>query len=89
VVLCRSADRRRTGDVQRLAARISRFKKRFDREQVNRRIGRILQHSARAAQRFTVRLTEDGNPAGLRLEVDVNANSPFGSPYRKARLRVN
>jgi len=87
VVLCRSADRgakeramhdkfsrRIEAGLERLAARITRSKKRLDREQVNRQIGRILQQNQRAAQRFKVRLAEDDGPAGFRLEVEVNAS---------------
>ena len=56
VILCRSADRRSKeqamhdkfsrrieAGLERLAARIARSKKRIDREQVNRQIGRLLQ----------------------------------------------
>jgi transposase len=87
IVLCRSADRRNKERamhdkfsqrieiaLERLAARIARSKRRLDREQVNRQIGRILQQNQRSAQRFKVRLTEDGGPAGFRLEVEVNAS---------------
>ncbi|MGH8700630.1 MAG: IS1634 family transposase [Burkholderiales bacterium] len=86
VILCRSADReakeramhdkfsrRIEAALERLAARIARSKKRLDREQVNRQIGRILQQNQRAARRFKVRLAEDASPAGLRLEVEVDA----------------
>jgi len=42
---------------------------------VNRQIGRILQQNQRAAQRFNVRLADDGSgPAGFRLEIEVNAS---------------
>ena len=87
VVLCRSADRRSKEQamhdkfsrrievaLERLATRISRSKRRLDREQVNRQIGRILQQNQRAAQRFKVRLAEDNGPAGFRLEVEVNVS---------------
>jgi transposase len=60
--------------LERLAARIARAKRRLSREQVNRQIGRLLQHNQRAAKRFKVRLTEDDRPAGFRLEVEVNAS---------------
>lgn len=86
IVLCRSADRRNKERamhdkfsqrieiaLERLAARIARSKRRLDREQVNRQIGRILQQNQRAAQRYNVRLAEDGCPAGFRLEFEVNA----------------
>jgi transposase len=85
IVLCRSADRRNKERamhdkfsqrieiaLERLAARIARSKRRLDREQVNRQIGRILQQNQRAAQRYNVRLAEDGGPAGFRLEFEVN-----------------
>jgi transposase len=87
VVLCRSADRRNKERamhdkfsqrieiaLERLKARIARSKRRLDREQVNRQIGRILQQNQRSAQRFKVRLIEDGGAAGFRLEVEVNAS---------------
>jgi hypothetical protein len=85
VVLCRSADRRskeqamhdkfsRRVAPERLATRISRSKRRLDREQVNRQIGRIPQQNQRAAQRFKVRLADDNGPAGFRLEVEVNVS---------------
>jgi len=87
VVLCRSADRRNKERamhdkfssrietaLERLAARIIRSRKRLNREQINRQIGRILQQNQRAAQRFKVRLPEDGGPAGFRLELEVNAS---------------
>src|SRR5215510_12740825 len=80
VVLCRSADRRNKERamhdkfsqrieiaLERLAARIARSKRRLDREQVNRQIGRILQQNQRAAQRFKAHLVEDGGPAGFHL----------------------
>ena len=86
VILCRSADReakeqamhdkfsrRIEAGLERLAARIARSKKRLDREQVNRQIGRLLQQNQRAARRFKVRLAEDDGPAGFRLEVEVDA----------------
>src|SRR5262245_31744923 len=85
IVLCRSADRRNKERamhdkfsqrielaLERLAARITRSKRRLDRELVNRQIGRILQQNQRAAQRYNVRLVEDDGPAGFRLEVEVN-----------------
>src|SRR5512145_3211123 len=62
VILCRSADRRAKEQAMhdkfsrrietaltRLAARIARSKKRLNREQVDRQIGRILQHNQRSA----------------------------------------
>jgi transposase len=87
VLLCRSAERRSKEQamhdkfserieaaLKRLAGRIARSKRRLDREEVNRQIGRILQQNQRAAQRFKVRLAEDSAPAGFRLEVEVNAS---------------
>ena len=87
VVLCRSADRRNKERamhdkfgrrievaLERLATRIARSKRRLDREQVNRQIGRILQQNQRAAQRFKAHLVEDGGPAGFHLEVEVDAS---------------
>src|SRR5262245_27122104 len=87
VVLCRSADRRNKERamhdkfgrrievaLERLATRIARSKRRLDREQVNRQIGRILQQNQRAAQRFKAHLVEDGGPAGFHLDVEVDAS---------------
>jgi transposase len=87
VILCRSADRRSKEQAMhdkfsrrieaalgRLAARIARSRKRLDREQVDRQIGRILQQNQRSARRFKVRLAEDASPAGYRLEVEVDAS---------------
>jgi transposase len=87
VVLCRSADRRNKERAMhdkfscrietalgRLAARITRSRKRLDRERINRQIGRILQQNARAAQRFKLHLVEDASPAGFRLDVEVNTH---------------
>jgi Transposase DDE domain len=67
VILCRSADRRSKeramhdkfsaridAALQRLAARITRSKKRLDAAQVNRQIGRLLQQNQRAAARFVI-----------------------------------
>ena len=39
----------------------------------HQQIGRILQQNQRAARRFKARLAEDDGPAGLRLEVEVDA----------------
>jgi transposase len=85
VILCRSADRRSKeramhdkfsgridAALQRLAARITRSKKRLDAAQVNRQIGRILQQNQRAAARFAIALQPDGCPAGFRLSVTCN-----------------
>jgi transposase len=86
VILCRSADRRSKERamhdkfsrrieeaLDRLAARISRSKKRLDPATVNRQIGRILQQNQRAAARFAIALEPDDCPAGLRLAVVCNA----------------
>jgi transposase len=85
VILCRSADRRSKeramhdkfsqridAALQRLAARITRSKKRLDPAQVNRQIGRILQQNQRAAARFAIALQPDSCPAGFRLSVSYN-----------------
>jgi transposase len=87
VVLCRSADRRNkeramhdkfSGRIEtaleRLAGRITRSRKRLNREQVNRQIGRILQQNQRAAQRFKVHLVEDSGVAGFRLKVEIDTS---------------
>lgn len=86
VILCRSAERRskeramhekfsRRIEVAlgRLAARIARSRRRLDRTQVNRQIGRILQQNQRAAARFEVHLEANGSPAGFRLQVEHSA----------------
>jgi transposase len=86
VILCRSADReakeqamhdkfsrRIEAGLKRLAGRIARSKKRLDREQVNRQIGRLLQQNQRSARRFKVHLAEADGPAGFRLEIEVDA----------------
>jgi len=85
VILCRSADRRSKeramhdkfsaridAALQRLAARITRSKKRLDAAQVNRQIGRILQQNQRAAARFAIALQPDSCPAGFRLSATYN-----------------
>jgi transposase len=85
VILCRSADRRSKeramhdkfsgridAALQRLAARITRSKKRLDAAQVNRQIGRILQQNQRAGARFAIALQPDSCPAGFRLSVSYN-----------------
>jgi transposase len=85
VILCRSADRRSKeramhdkfsaridAALQRLAARITRSKKRLDPAQVNRQIGRLLQQNQRAAARFAIVLQPDSCPAGFRLSVSYN-----------------
>ena len=85
VILCRSEDRRSkeqamhdkfSGRIEaalaRLAARITRSKKRLEPATVNRQIGRILQQNQRAAARFSVTLQPDGCPAGFRLAVAYN-----------------
>jgi transposase len=87
VILCRSADRRAKEqamhdkfsrrietELERLAARVARSKKRLDPAKVNRQIGRILQQNQRAAARFSIALEPDGCPAGLRLIVGCNAS---------------
>jgi len=58
--------------LQRLAARITRSKKRLDAAQVNRQIGRILQQNQRAAARFAIALQPDSCPAGFRLSATYN-----------------
>src|SRR5262249_53742073 len=85
VILCRSADRRSKeramhdkfsrrieAALERLAARITRSKKRLDPAPLNRQIGRILQQNQRAAARFVIALEPDRCPAGLRLRVVCN-----------------
>ncbi|HEY2183445.1 MAG TPA: IS1634 family transposase [Xanthobacteraceae bacterium] len=87
VILCRSADRRSKEQsmhdkfsrrieaaLGRLAARITRSKKRVDPATVNRQIGRILQQNQRAAARFTITLAPDSCPAGFRLCIAHNSS---------------
>jgi transposase len=87
VILCRSADRRSKEQsmhdkfsrrieaaLGRLAARITRSKKRVDPATVNRQIGRILQQNQRAAARFTITLRPDSCPAGFRLCIAHNSS---------------
>src|SRR6185295_17084746 len=66
--------RRIAAALGRLAARIARSRKRLNREQVDRQIGRILQQNQRSARRFKVRLAEDASPPGFRREVEVDAS---------------
>jgi len=85
IILCRSAERRSKeramhekfsrrieAALARLAARIAHSRRRLDPTQVNRQIGRILQHNQRAAARFAVSLIEDSSPAGFGLQVQYN-----------------
>lgn len=87
VILCRSAERRSKEQamhdkfsrrietaLERLAARVTRSKRRLDPAPVNRQIGRILQQNQRAAARFTIALEPHDCPAGLRLHVAYNAS---------------
>ena len=87
VILCRSADRRSKEQsmhdkfsrrieaaLGRLAARITRSKKRVDPATVNRQIGRILQQNQRAAARFTITLQPNSCPAGFRLCIAHNSS---------------
>jgi transposase len=87
VILCRSADRRSKEQamhdrfsgrieqaLERLAARITRSKKRLDPATVNRQIGRILQRNQRAAARFAIMLEPDSSTAGFCLRVACNAS---------------
>src|SRR5215813_2813435 len=86
VILCRSAARRTKEQAMHekfskrietalttLTKRISRSKRRLDPDQVNRQIGRILQHNQRSAARYDIRLEEDLCPAGFRLSVQVRS----------------
>jgi len=60
--------------LERLAARITRSKKRLDPATVNRQIGRILQRNQRAAARFAIMLEPDSSTAGFCLRVACNAS---------------
>jgi Transposase DDE domain len=84
VILCRSADRRSKeramhdkfsqridAALQRLAARITRSKKRLDPAQVNRQIGRILQQNQRAAARFAIALQPDSLPGRISSQREL------------------
>ncbi len=55
--------------LKRLGNRISRSRQRLDRGQIERQIGRLLQRNARAARRYSVKITDDPSaPSGLRLD---------------------
>lgn len=84
-ILCRSRDRmekekamhQRFGErivkaLEKLRSRISKSKKKLNRDTINRQIGRILQVNQRAAARFNVELVDDPCPAGFQLRVSVN-----------------
>jgi len=59
--------------LKRLAGRIERAKKRIDREQVERQVGRLLQRNSRAAKRYQITFeTTTDKPAGLRLRWSVD-----------------
>jgi len=81
-ILCRSADRQlkeaamherfitriREG-LETLKGRLARARKRADRGQVERQIGRLLQRNSRAAGCFRITVEEDSTrPAGLRVK---------------------
>jgi len=80
-ILCRSADRgakekamhdrfskRIREGLARLSGRLERAKKKADRSQVERQIGRLLGKNSRAAGRFSAEVMEDvTHPSGLRM----------------------
>src|SRR6201987_2556853 len=87
VILCRSADRRSKEQAMhekfsqrieqalaRLAARITRAKKRLDPATVNRPTGPILQQKQPSRARLPIVLEPDGCLAGFRLRADHNAS---------------
>ena len=61
--------RRIEAALARLGARIDSSTKRLNAAQVNRQIGRILQHNQRSAARFQIALQAADCPAGFRLHV--------------------
>ncbi len=85
-VLCRSRDRvakekamhekfsaRITAALEKLKNRLTKSKKKLNRDTINRQIGRVLQINQRAARRFEIVLVDDPCPAGFRLQVTINA----------------
>jgi transposase len=80
-LLCRSADRRKKERamherfskrieerLESLGRRISRSRKRLDRETIGRQIGRILAQNSRAAGRYQIHVVDDpAQSSGLRL----------------------
>ncbi len=83
-ILCRSQDRvekekaiheKFSANIQKalekLSARILKSKKRLNKDQINRQIGRILQKYQRAAARFDIELEDDASAAGFHLKVEV------------------
>lgn len=85
-ILCRSADRaakekamhdrftkRMIEGLTRLSTRLERAKKKADRSQVERQIGRLSGRNSRAAGKFSVVVEEDGTiPSGLRVRWTEN-----------------
>ena len=85
-VLCRSADRRKkelamherfskriVDGLESLKRRLKNAKKRANRVQVERQIGRLLGKNSRAAGKFNVDVVEDeSRPSGLRVHWRVN-----------------
>jgi transposase len=60
--------------LESLRARLERAKKKVDRVQVERQIGRMLERSSRAAGKYTITAEDDAErPGGLRLSVRENA----------------
>jgi transposase len=80
-ILCRSADRhekeramherftrRIEAGLTSLAGRLEKARKKVDRSQVERQIGRLLERNSRAAGKFTVQVHEDASRgSGLRI----------------------
>jgi transposase len=55
--------------LKRLDRRISRSRQKLDRGQIERQIGRLLQRNARAARRYSVKITDDPSASSsLRLD---------------------
>ncbi len=85
-VLCRSSERRKkelamherfskriVEDLERLGRRLKNMKKRANRTQVERQIGRMLQRNSRAAGKFSIDVKEDeSRGSGMRLVWKVN-----------------
>jgi len=60
--------------LQSLRGRLERAKKKVERSQVERQIGRMLERNARAARKYVVAVEEvEDRPSGLRLRVSEDA----------------
>jgi len=75
--------------LERLAARITRSKKRFDPATVNRQIGRILQRNQRAAARFAIMLEPDSARQASASASLATPRSTTGLQSRKEPIRCD